>query len=123
MNLNKRKYLCTGETHSNLKLDKDSEIETCQKYKYLEVIFDTSGTDEKKIRSRVIQARKCIACLNGILWSKDIRKERKLNIYNVLIKSSLLYGSETWKLAENNKRRVEATEMDALRRSSRISRK
>ena len=43
----------------------------------------------------------------------------ELNIYNALIKSSLLYGSETWRLTENNKRRVEATEMDALR----ISRK
>jgi hypothetical protein len=40
-----------------------------------------------------------------------------------LIKSSLFYGSETWRLTENNKRRVEATEIDALRRSSRISRK
>jgi len=46
-----------------------------------------------------------------------------LNIYNALIKSSLLFGSETWRLTENNKGRVEATEMDALRRSSRISRK
>ena len=46
-----------------------------------------------------------------------------MDIYNALIKSSLLCGSETWRLAENNKRRVEATEMDALRRSSRISRK
>jgi hypothetical protein len=58
-----------------------------------------------------------------VLWSKDIRRERKLNIHNVLIKSSLLYGSETWRHTENNKRRVEATEMDGLRRSSRISRK
>ena len=90
MNLNKTKYLCIGETHSNLKLDKDSEIESRQDYKYLGVIFYSSGTDDKEIRSRVIQERKCIACLNGILWSKDIRKERKLNIYNVLIKSSLL---------------------------------
>jgi len=113
----------TKETHSNLKLGKNSEIESCQEYKYLRVIFDISGTDDKEIRSRVIQARKCIACLNGILWSKDIRKERKLNIYNVLIKSSLLFGSETWRLTENNKRRVEATEMDVLRRSSIISRK
>jgi len=46
-----------------------------------------------------------------------------LNIYNAFIKSSLLYGSETWRLTENNKRRVEATEMDVLRRSSKISRK
>ena len=36
-----------------------------------------------------------------------------------------MYGSEIWRLTENtpSKRRVEATEMDALRRSSRISRK
>jgi len=46
-----------------------------------------------------------------------------MNIYNALIKSRLLYGSETWRLIENNKRRFEATEMDALRRSSEISRK
>jgi hypothetical protein len=42
------------------------------------VIFYTSGTDGKEIRSRVIKARKCIACLNGILWSEDIRKERRM---------------------------------------------
>jgi hypothetical protein len=78
--------------------------------------------NNKQIRPRVIQAIKCVACLNGILWSEDIRKERKLNIYNALIKSSLLYGSETRRLTENYKRRVEATEMDAVRRSSRISR-
>ena len=39
-----------------------------------------------------------------------------------MIKNSLLYGAETWRLTENNKRRFEATEMDGLRRSSRISR-
>ena len=71
MNLNKTKYLCIGEAQGNLKLNKDSEIESCQEYKYLGVIFDTSGTDDKEIRSRVIQSRKCIACLNGILWSKE----------------------------------------------------
>jgi hypothetical protein len=58
-----------------------------------------------------------------ISGSEDIRKERNLNICNALIKSSLLYGFETWRLTENNKRRVEATEMDVLRRSSKISRK
>jgi len=50
MNFNKTKYLCTGGTHINLKLDKGNEIEFCQEYKYLGVIFDTSGTDDKEIR-------------------------------------------------------------------------
>ena len=63
----------------------DNEIESCQEYKYLGVIFDTSGTNDKEISSTVIQARKCIACLNGIMWSEDIRKERKLKVYNALI--------------------------------------
>jgi len=71
-----------GGTHNNLKLDKDNETEFCKEYKYLGVIFDTSGTDDKEIRSTVIQANKCVACLNGVLWSKDIRKERKLNVHN-----------------------------------------
>jgi hypothetical protein len=34
-----------------------------------------------------------------------------------------MYGFETGRLTENNKRGVEATEMDALRRFSRISRR
>jgi len=48
-NLNKTKYLRFGETHNNLKLDKNSEIESCQEYKYLGAIFYTSGTDDKEI--------------------------------------------------------------------------
>jgi len=78
MNLNKTKYLCIGETDSNLKLDEDSEIQFCQEYKYLGVIFDTSRTDDKEIRSRVIKARKCIACLNGILWNIRYKKGEKI---------------------------------------------
>jgi hypothetical protein len=55
VNLNKTKYLCIGETtHNNLKLDKDKKTEFCQECKYLGVIFDSSGTDDEEIRSRVI---------------------------------------------------------------------
>lgn len=32
----------------------------------------------------------------------------------------LLYGCETWSLTERSKRKLEATEMDAIRRSMRI---
>ena len=47
-NLNKTKYLCIGEKHSNLKLDKDSEIEFCQEYKYLAVILILAEQTTKK---------------------------------------------------------------------------
>lgn len=40
-----------------------------------------------------------------------------------MIKSSLLYGAETWRITERNRQRLEATEMDALRRSAGVSRR
>ena len=48
MNLNKTKCLCIGETHSNLKLDKDGEIESCQEYKYIELFFVLAEQTTKK---------------------------------------------------------------------------
>ena len=42
-------------------------------------------------------------------------------IYNSVVKSVLIYGAETWSLYEDDRRRINATEMDALRRSARTS--
>jgi hypothetical protein len=43
-----------------------------------------------------------------------------VRIFHFWFCSSLLYGSEMWRLTGNYKRRVEATDMDALRRSWRF---
>jgi hypothetical protein len=42
-------------------------------------------------------------------------------IYNSTVKSVLIYGAETCSLYEDDRRRINATEMDALRPSARIS--
>jgi hypothetical protein len=42
-------------------------------------------------------------------------------ICNSKVKSVLIYGAETWSLYEDDRRRINTTEMDALRRSARIS--
>jgi hypothetical protein len=38
-----------------------------------------------------------------------------------MVKSVLIYGAETWSLYEDDRRRINVTEMDELRRSARIS--
>ena len=70
----------------------------------------------KKIRHRVTQARKIIGALNGVWWSKNTTRNRKNMIYNSMVKSVPIYGAETWSLYEDDRRRINATEMDALRR-------
>ena len=42
-------------------------------------------------------------------------------IYNSMVRSVLMYGGETWSLYEDDRRRINANETDALRRSARIS--
>lgn len=125
MNIDKTEYLCIGTdlNDTDLNLNDNKTIRTSSKYKYLGVLFDKSGKDDLEIKERIMKGRKVISCLNSILWSKTISKKRKYNIYNTMIKSILLYGAETWRLSEANKKKILATEMDAIRRSSRISRR
>jgi len=42
-------------------------------------------------------------------------------MYNRMVKSVLIYGAETCSLYEEERRRIDGTEMDGLRRSARIS--
>ena len=42
-------------------------------------------------------------------------------IYNSMVKRVLIYGAKTWSLYEDDKRSINTTVMDALRRSARIS--
>jgi hypothetical protein len=61
------------------------------------------------------------------LLSAIMHKDRLLgcifiNFYNSMVKSVLIYRAETWSLNEDDRRRINnTTEMDALRRSARIS--
>jgi hypothetical protein len=54
------------------------------------------------------------------VWFLGVKNWKKM-IYNSILKSVLIYGAETWSLYEDDRRRINATEMDALRRSARIS--
>ena len=78
-----------------------------------------SDTCEKEIKVRVIQARKVITCLNGILWSTDLTKNTKLCFKNNR-KIIFIYGAENWTMTGKMKEKILAIEMDELRTSMRI---
>jgi hypothetical protein len=101
-------------------MDNGDIITGCTEFRYLGTIFIKDGRGTKNIRHRVTQARKIIGALNGVWWSKNIRNGKKM-IYDSMVKSVPIYGAETCSLYEDDRRRINATEMDALRRSARIS--
>lgn len=53
----------------------------------------------------------------------QITRGRKVQIYNTIVKSILLYGAESWRMTEADKRKILAVERDALKRSCRESRR
>jgi hypothetical protein len=102
-------------------MDNGDIITGCTEFRYLETIFTKDVRDTKNTCHRVTQARKIIGALNGVWRSKNITRNWKKIIYNSMVKSVLTYEAETWSLYEDDRRRINATEMDALRRSARIS--
>lgn len=68
------------------------------------------------------QARQAIQRLNSLLWSKSMYNNTKVRIYNSIVQSILIYGSETWELSKRHRQQINAVEMDFLRRGCRVSR-
>ena len=61
--------------------------------------------------------------LNSILWDRNITKEVKLQTYNSIVRSTVTYGAEIWKLNKKITSKLMSMEMDFLRRSARHSKK
>jgi hypothetical protein len=51
----------------------------------------------KMFKKRINKGRAITGILNGVLWNKQITREKKLLIYNSIVKSTVTYGAETWK--------------------------
>lgn len=68
---------------------KQSHIQ--DQFTYLGATFDTTGNDLVETGRRVIGTRRMIGYLKATFFSQEIGKKSKYNIYNILIKSSLLY--------------------------------
>lgn len=97
-------------------------IKVCSEYTYLGAVMSMEGNWRRDINNRIIQGKQAIQKLNSIWWSEQIKKPTKKRIYKSIVQSIVTYGSETWEITQRNKERLLAVEMDALRRSCRVSR-
>jgi len=97
------------------------EIKPSTECTYLGTKIDQMGDNTTEIKHTINQTRKAINALNSIWWHKDIRKNRKLYIYQTIIQSILMYGAEVWQIPTREIYKIVSTEMDVLRRSARKS--
>jgi hypothetical protein len=77
MNIANIKYMSLGTDTNHLELDNGDIITACSEFRDLGSIFTKDVRDTKNICHRVTQARKIICALNGVWWSKDVKKTGK----------------------------------------------
>lgn len=92
----------------------------CENYNYSGIHSNKVATDDTDITSTINKTTRIIKSLKERLWSKEIRKQRKITKHNTLFKRTLIYESETGRITKNAEK-IEITEMAWFRQDNRIS--
>ncbi|XP_030765274.1 uncharacterized protein LOC115889426 [Sitophilus oryzae] len=99
----------------------NAKLRQVEWFKYLGPRITRKGLNKTEVSARIEQGRKIIGALNGIWWDKNIRTNTKIHIGRALVESVVTYGCEVWTLKAEQKRSLNALEMDYLKRSARVS--
>ena len=73
-----------------------NQLEDVTSFTYLGSVINIGGSEEDA-KARIGKARTTFNILNKIWKTKNIPIKTKLKIFNSNVKSTLLYGSKTWK--------------------------
>jgi len=80
--------------------------------------IDQWGDNTTEIKHRINQTRKAINALNSIWWHKNVTKNRKLYIYQIILQSILVYGAGVRQIPTREINKILFLETDVLRRSA-----
>ena len=99
---------------------KGQRLEEVENFKYLGSIISNEGS-KPEILSRISQTTAALSRLKIIWRVKNISLASKVKLMWTLILSTFLYVCESWTLAAEIKRRIQALEMRCYRRLLNIS--
>ena len=92
------------------------DIESVDAFKYPGSTLTQDNIVKREILERIGTGNRCTFAYNNILKSRLISRRTKLRIYNVIIRPTVLYGSECWTLTKETMRKLEVFENSILRR-------
>merc|ERR1711921_31529 len=90
-------------------------MEEVEIYRYLGVYISNDSGMGEEVTQRIGEARRAWGALKDVWKKRHISREAKVGMYKGIIEPSPLYGCETWVLKVQDRRRMEAVEMNCLR--------
>ena len=115
INRSKTKSLRINSRKQDELLLKNEPLEDVNSFIYLGATISAQGGTDEDIENQIIKARNCFRSLNKIWRSSNLELKTKLNLYKSLVKSVLLYGSETWKLTMTQAKKLNVFQNKCLR--------
>ena len=98
-------------------------IEQVDAMKYLGVMISSDGSMDKAVEARIGNTTRVIGGMNEmVLRKKELSRSTKLKVMNATVMPTLLYGCETWSLSKRQQSKVQATQMNVLKRIEGVSR-
>jgi len=98
----------------------NEELPYTDRLTYLGSIISRDGGTDLDIQSRLNKATNSLNIMNKVLRSSAYSTRTKLNLYHSCVLTTLLYGSECWRLTENDLSKLSTFQTKSLRRILRI---
>ena len=120
ININKTKTMKINiEDNAAVNLGNDN-LEEVENFTYLGSIVSKNGGTEEDINGRLKKARASFGMLSKIWRSSKISTKTKVRIFNAVVKSVLLYGSESWSLTKKLESKLQVFLNNCLRKILKI---
>lgn len=116
INIGKTKTMRININNEQRLFVQNQPLDDVELFCYLGSILDKSGGSKADISSRINKARQSFGQLKSVWNSSYISRRTKLNIFNSNVKSTLLYGCETWNAATRDIQSVQVFVNKCLRK-------
>ena len=92
------------------------DLPNTETFTYLGSTIRNDGGAGNDIMNRLSKARNIFRSLNNVWKSSQYSKQTKLKLYKSCVLSTLLYGSECWRMTENDLTKLSVFHTKSLRR-------
>lgn len=120
INIGKTKVMRINTENLNIFTIDNVPLEEVNSFCYLGAVITTSGGSGADIANRIKKATQAYGQLKKIWNSSTLSRRVKLNIFNSNVRSTLLYGCETWNAAPRDMHALQVFINKCLRRILRV---
>jgi len=124
INVPKTEVQLLGHGNRSQKINLEGQgLKQTEEFVYLGGVMHSVEGTEADVKRRIGIARKNFQMLKKIWAACNLSKALKVEVFEVLVLSSLLYNAETWVIKAETKNRLRVFEMACLRRIEGITRR